>query len=181
MNPIQRRRLVVSEVVSDVDLVALILKDNIGPSTFAVARMVCKTWLSVCKCNESVLRGVAQYQGGLTKSAFMKLLAVTSLKAEALPRTTQKRYDGGTYYLYSDAAVNAVLKEGGMDGWRARLHFLAECPSITRWSSQRPSASASPPSKRSGCTSESRSDSTGSRSEEDRARARDRCGRVLPG
>eukprot|EP00966_Prymnesium_polylepis_P305631 7062737-Prymnesium_polylepis.1 len=69
--------------------------------------MVCKTWLSVCQSNESVLRGVAQYQGGLTKSAFMKLFAVTSLKAEALPRTTQKRYDGGTYYLYSDAAVNA--------------------------------------------------------------------------
>ena len=118
MNSIQRRRLVVSDVVSNKDLVATILKDNIGPTTFADASLVCKTWLSVCRSNEHVLRGVAQYQGGLTKGVFMNLFAVSSLEADALPRTSHKRFGGGSYYLYGKDAVNTVLKTDGMEKWR---------------------------------------------------------------
>ena len=59
-------------VVSDEDLVALILSHGIGPASFTAVSLVCKSWLRVCRSDERVLRGVALYQGGLTKGAFMK-------------------------------------------------------------------------------------------------------------
>ena len=45
----------------------------LGLTGFDAACLVCKTWLNVCRSDERVLRGVALYQGGLAKSAFMKL------------------------------------------------------------------------------------------------------------
>ena len=131
-NPTQRRRRAVNGVVSDADLVALILKDNIGPSTFAAASMVCKVWLSVCRSDEAVLRGVALYQGGLTKRLFTKLFAITPREADDLPRTTRKRYGGGSYFLYRGDAVDAVLAAGIME-WRRRLCIRAECPCVAQW------------------------------------------------
>lgn len=127
-NPLQRRRRAVSAVVSDSDLMSLILRDTIGPSAFATASMVCKVWLSVCRSDEAVLRGVALYQGGLTKSLFTKLFAVAPREADALPHTTCKRFGGGSYFLYRRDAVDAVLAAGGINEWRVRLRLHAENP-----------------------------------------------------
>ena len=105
----QRTRAAIDAVVSDVDLLALILSQGIGPASFTAASLVCRTWLRVCRSDERVLRGVALYQGGLTKGAFMKLFALTSKEADALPRTSHRRYGGGSYFLYRGDAVDAVL------------------------------------------------------------------------
>eukprot|EP00966_Prymnesium_polylepis_P243614 5633599-Prymnesium_polylepis.1 len=75
--------------VSDDDLVALILSHGIGPASFTAVSLVCKLWLRACRSHERVLRGVALYQGGLTKGAFMKLFAITSKEADGLPRVSQ--------------------------------------------------------------------------------------------
>jgi len=131
----QRTRLAVSSVVLSPDLVTLILTDNIGPITFAAASLVCKVWLSVCRSDAAVLRGVALYQGGLTKHVFTKLFAVTYREAEALPHTTHKRHGGGTYFLYREAAVNAVLARG-VGEWRRRLRLRSENECIIRRSPQ---------------------------------------------
>ena len=53
----------VDQVLQNSDLVSLILRKNIGPSSFAAVRLVCKTWLTVCETDKLVLRGVALYQG----------------------------------------------------------------------------------------------------------------------
>ena len=131
-NPLQRRRRAVSAVVSDSDLMSLILRDTIGPSAFATASMVCKVWLSVCRSDEAVLRGVALYQGGLTKSLFTKLFAVAPREADALPHTTCKRFGGGSYFLYRRDAVDAVLAAGGINEWRVRLRLHAETRARSR-------------------------------------------------
>ena len=136
MNRDQRVRIAIGAVVSDVDLVALILAGNIGPSGFAAASLVCKSWLSVCREDERVLRGVAAYQGGLTKGVFMKLFAVSSQEADALPRAKRLRFGGGHYFLYRADAVDAVLAAGGIKAWRDRLRVSCKSPCIARWPSQ---------------------------------------------
>ena len=123
----------VGAVVSDDDLVALILSQGIGPASFGAASLVCKSWLCACRSDERVLRGVARYQGGLTKGAFMKLFAITSKEADALPHSLHKRYGGGTYFLYRDNAVDAGLSVGGMEEWQRRLHLRAESPYVGGW------------------------------------------------
>lgn len=117
-------------VVSDDDLVALILSHGIGPASFTAASLVCKSWLRVCRSDERVLRGVALYQGGLTKGAFMKLFAITSKEADGLPRSSHKRLGGGSYFLYRSNAVDAILAAGGIKEWRKRLLFRGENPCI---------------------------------------------------
>ena len=114
-------RVVVDAVLSDRDLLGLILAGNVGPAALAAASCVCKEWNAVCRTDEKVLRGAAAYQGGLTKAVFMKLFAVSHSAADELPRSTHKRFRGGTYYLYGESAVDALLKEGGMAEWRIRL------------------------------------------------------------
>ena len=132
----RRTRATVDEVVSDDDLVALILSHGMGPTTFTAASLVCKTWLRVCRSDERVLRGVALYQGGLTKGAFMKLFAVTSKEADAMPRSSHRRYGGGSYFLYRADAVDSVLAAGGIKEWRKRLKLRAEHPCLVGWQQQ---------------------------------------------
>ena len=132
----RRAHIAIDAVVSDVDLVALILAGNIGPSGFAAASLVCKAWLSVCREDERVLRGVATYQGGLTKGAFMKLFAITSKEADGLPRSSHKRWGGGSYFHYRGDAVEAVLAGGGIKEWQKRLRFRGEHPCIVGWPQQ---------------------------------------------
>ena len=107
-NKRMRTHAVMRDVLSDLDLVAHILAGNIGPSAFVAASLVSKGWLSVCRTDERVLRGAAQYQGGLTKGTLIKLFAISSCVADALPRTSHARYGGGTYFLYGEAAINAL-------------------------------------------------------------------------
>ena len=123
-------------VVSDEDLVALILSQGIGPASFTAVSLVCKSWLRVCRSDERVLRGVALYQGGLTKGAFMKLFAITSKEADGLPRSSHKRCGGGSYFLYRGDAVDAVLAAGGIKEWQKRLRFRGEHPCIVGWPQQ---------------------------------------------
>ena len=132
-NKIQRTQAAIDAVVSDDDLLALILSQGIGPASFTAASLACKSWLSVCRSDERILRGVALYQGGLTKGAFMKLFALTSKEADALPRSSHRRYGGGSYFLYRGDAVDAVLAAGGIKGWQKRLRFRAEHPCIIGW------------------------------------------------
>ena len=133
-NKRMRTHAVMRDVLSDLDLVAHILAGNIGPSAFVAASLVCKGWLSVCRKDERVLRGAAQYQGGLAKGTLIKLFAISSCVADALPRTSRARYGGGTYFLYGEAAINAILENGGMKEWQKRLRSRAETPCITHWS-----------------------------------------------
>ena len=132
----QRARAVVDAVVSDPDLVAIILAGNVGPSTFVAAGLVCRAWLSACRTDERVLRSVALYQGGLTKGAFMKLFAVSPREADLLPRSSHKRLGGGTYYLYRSDAVDAVLAGGGIKDWRMRLKLRGVRPCTAVWQAQ---------------------------------------------
>ena len=62
----------------------------------------------------------------MTKSLFMKLFAVALREVAALPHTTHKRYGGGTYFLYQEDAVNAVLAASGIKEWWRRLRLHAE-------------------------------------------------------
>ena len=132
----RKSSVAIDAVLSDDDLVALILSRGIGPASFTAASLVCKAWLRVCRSDERVLRGVAGYQGGLTKSGFMKLFAISSKEADALPRSTHKRYGGGSYFLYRGDAVDAVLTAGGIKEWQKRLRFRGEHPRIVGWPQQ---------------------------------------------
>jgi hypothetical protein len=121
-----------SDVLTNPDLVGKILAGNIGPSAFAAASLVSKGWSSVCRADERVLRGVARYQGGVTKTVLMRLFAVSPHEADTLPRTSHKRYGGGTYFLYSEAAIDAILAYGGIQEWQKRLRSRGASPCLTR-------------------------------------------------
>ena len=113
----------IQAVVSDTDLVALILWGSIGPSSFNAASLVCKAWLSVCRADECVLRSVALYTGALTKGVLMQLLAVTSRHADTLPRESYARLNGGICFLYRKAAIDQILAAGGLSAWRERVRM----------------------------------------------------------
>ena len=113
----------IQTVVSDTDLVALILWGSIGPSSFNAASLVCKAWLSICRADERVLRSVALYTGALTKGVLMQLLAVTSRHADALPRESYARLNGGVCFLYCKAAIDQILAAGGLSAWRERVRM----------------------------------------------------------
>ena len=119
----------VGDVVANADMIAVILAGNIGPLTFEAASLVCKTWLSVCRTDERILRGATSYQGGMTKGALMKLFAIASQEADALPRTSHKRYGGGSYFLYRKDAIDALLAKDGFETWQKRLNVRGQTPS----------------------------------------------------
>lgn len=108
-------------VLSNPDLVFCILRGTIGPSTYFAATLVCRAWRDACRTNETLLRLVALYQGGLTRSMFTRLFALTAREAREMPHTTRRRAQGGTYYLYEAAAVDCVLATDGFARWRQRL------------------------------------------------------------
>lgn len=64
-----------AEVLSNPDLVASILRGNVGPSTFAAAGSINRAWLQACRFDESVLHSVALYQAGLTDQSRAHALA----------------------------------------------------------------------------------------------------------
>lgn len=132
-----RTQAAMEAVVSDTDLVSLILAGNVGPLAFAAAGCVSKTWLSVCRSDERVLRAVAKYQGALTKSALVKLFVVSSREADDLPRTSHKRHGGGMYFLYQSDAIDALLANGGMKSWQNRRLRRAREPGIRAWWEER--------------------------------------------
>ena len=72
----------------------------------------------------------------MTKGVFMKLFAISSREADALPHAKRMRWGGGVYFLYREDAVDAILAAGGIKAWRNRLTLRAEKPCIARWPSQ---------------------------------------------
>ena len=108
-------------VLSNLDLVAHILRGTIGPSTYYAASLVCKAWYVACRADETLLRLVALYQGGLTRTIFQRLFALSHEQVRALPHAVRRRPLAGPYYLYSEAAVERVLARGGHARWRERL------------------------------------------------------------
>ena len=124
----KRRVAVTNEALSNPDVLACILRGNVGPSTFAAVSEVCHAWRAVCRSDATVVRAVALYQGGLTMAKLMHLFAITQKQAKGLPHAAHARYDGGTYYVYSAPAVDALLSPSGMEDWRLRLHARAKSP-----------------------------------------------------
>ena len=122
----KRRVAVTNEALSDPDILACILRGNVGPSTFAAVSEVCHAWRAVCRSDTTVVRAVALYQGGLTMAKLMHLFAITKNQARGLLHTAHARHGGGTCYLYSAPAVDALLSPSGMEAWRLRLHARAE-------------------------------------------------------
>mgnify|MGYP002883617104 FL=1 len=122
----KRRVAVTNEALSNPDILAYVLRGHVGPSTFAAVSEVCHAWRAVCRSDATVVRAVALYQGGLTMAKLMHLFAITQNQAKGLPHAAHARYDGGTYYLYSAPAVDALLCPSGMEAWRLRLHARAE-------------------------------------------------------
>lgn len=116
------RHAATSAVLFDENLLGAILEGNIGPSGFAAVALVCRAWRDLCRTNERLLRAVALYTGGLTRTLFTCLLVVSKTLADALPRETGLRRGGGEYHLYGAPAVDTVLREhGGIRGWCERL------------------------------------------------------------
>ena len=108
-------------VLSNPDLIAYILKGRIGPSTYFTACLVNKAWYTACRTDETLLRLVALYQGGLTRTIFRRLFALTQCEIKTLPHEVHRRPYVGPYYLYREAAVDCVLADGGLARWRERL------------------------------------------------------------
>ena len=118
----RRRNAVTNEALSNPDIVACVLRGNVGPSTFASASAVSRVWLSACRSDESVLRGVALFQGELTRAKITHLFAILDREANALPH---ERRSG---CLFGAPAVDALLSGDGMAAWRRRLRERAEAP-----------------------------------------------------
>ena len=68
---------------------------------------MCKTWLRVCRSDERVLRGVAGYQDGLTKSGFMKLFA-TFLRRRLTRCPAQHTSDMGAAATFSTVETQST-------------------------------------------------------------------------
>ena len=123
------RRTAGDEVLSNPDLVAQILTGTIGPDTYFSACLVSKAWLNACRSSATLLRLVALYQGGITRTIFMRLFALSHEEAKALPHTTRHRHHIGPYYLYEKAAIDQVMEGNGLSRWRHRL----ERPKKSKW------------------------------------------------
>jgi len=60
----------------------------------------------------------------------MRLFCIPATTAAGLPYTETKRVRGGSYYLYSAAAVDIVLADRGMARRRSRMRFVAKHPQV---------------------------------------------------
>ena len=117
----KNRWSVMEAVLSNPDLVAHILSGTIGPSTYFSASLVGKAWLVACRSNETLLRLVALYQGGLTRTMFTRLFALTQKEVLAMPHTVRRRPLGGVYYIYGAEAVECVVSDDGFAQWHVRI------------------------------------------------------------
>ena len=116
-------------VLSNYDLVAYMLKGSIGPSTYFAASLVSKAWHTACRSDETLLRLVALYQGGLTRTVFRRLFLLSQNEVSALPHIIRRRPVTGDYFVYGEEAVRRVLDGDGFDQWKGRL---SKAP-IMRW------------------------------------------------
>jgi hypothetical protein len=109
----------VNAVMTNTDIVSIILNGNVGPNTLGIASQVCKIWHEVCS-TETVLRAAALYIGGLTRGVFCGMFAVSYAESRALPHAQRKSRNMRIYFLYTQKAVDAVLNAGGSQALRER-------------------------------------------------------------
>ena len=109
-------------VMGNQDLVQLILHHaQLSPVAFVAASRVSKTWHTVCKLDDSLVRSAAK-NSGVTKTVLMGLFAMSSDEVNRLPRTTKRRWGGGIIYIYSVGGVEEAWGVvGGVDRWHVRL------------------------------------------------------------
>ena len=125
----RRSRVAIDAVMSNPDLVSIILRSPIGPSTFVAASRVSKVWHAVCRSDEHALRGVALYQGGLTRTALRGLFGLTSAEAAAYPHTTHA-HAVGRYCVYEQMAIDLVLADHGINARHTREAAIAAVPRL---------------------------------------------------
>lgn len=117
-------------VFGNADIVFCILNGNVGPSTYTACAALNNTASHLCRSSEQLLRSVALYCGGLTKTVFCDLFAMRCDEAAVLPHCTHVRWKGGVYCMYGADAVEAVLcQDSGLRALRERrrLRTLALC------------------------------------------------------
>ena len=73
------------------------------------ASQVCRAWHEVCQTDELLLRQVALYQGGLTKTAFGGMFAMSVSEVQALPHSVKRHPNGGVYCVFGEEAVSRVV------------------------------------------------------------------------
>ena len=117
-------------VFGNADIVFCILNGNVGPSTYTACAALNNTASHLCRSSKQLLRSVALYCGGLTKTVFCDLFAMRCDEAAVLPHCTHVRWKGGVYCMYGADAVEAVLcQDSGLRALRERrrLRTLALC------------------------------------------------------
>ena len=110
------------EAFSD-DVLGCILRNNVGISTFVQVSSVCKRLRRICHTDESILISAATYSGGLTRTDFKGLFALTPSESEIFTHVwLKKMWHTGRYCIYHADGVNEVIRAmGGMVGWRERV------------------------------------------------------------
>lgn len=105
------------------DIIKHVLRDNVGPSTFASARQVNRSWAHACE-DETLLTAVASYVDGLTRTQFCGLLRLTPCSARAYRHDVRRvvtTHGVREFYLYHASTVQHALREGGgFEGLRKR-------------------------------------------------------------
>lgn len=114
----------------DDDLLAMIVRNNVGLWTFVQCSAVCKRLHRLCQSDESLLLSAALYTAALTRTRFMGLFALTHAECSRFPHTVVTRgWASGNYSLYHREAIEHALRTiGGMAGWRTRLAARASRP-----------------------------------------------------
>ena len=114
----------------DDDLLAVILRNNVGLWTFVQCRAVSKRLRQLCQSDESLLLSAALYTGGLTRTRFMGLFALTHAECNSFPGARISRgWACASYHLYRrDAIEQAMRAIGGVAGWRERMAAQASRP-----------------------------------------------------
>ena len=138
----KRRAAATMEALSNPDIVACILRGNVGLSTFSAASEVSRAWFTACRSDATVLRAVALRQGGLTSPELTHLFAISRKESAALPCTKACARNGGVYYVHGEPAVDALLEgPDGLQAWRLRLRARAESPwsPLILWPPPKPS------------------------------------------
>ena len=118
------------------DLIAYILRGNVGPHTFANARQVNRGWAAACN-DTSLLEAVASYVDGLTRTQFRGLLRLTSPQARSYPHKTRRTitaHGSHEFFLYAPATVHRALRDlGGLDGIHTRPLAAISPPACIDW------------------------------------------------
>jgi hypothetical protein len=119
--------MAVSVVLESEDLTSLIV-EYLDPTSIValgrVSRDVRTAMRSAIRGAPNLLVRVARNAGALTKSQLVGWFALTSLEADALPRSQYVRLQGpGFYFLYRTAAFDRALDDYlvSAEGWEARL------------------------------------------------------------